>query len=73
MQNRIYNTKAVIEAGLISALIVVIMLINVYVPIFSIFGMFILPVPVTVLYIRHNYKVTLGCCSSKCYNYSNGV
>jgi len=60
MQNRIYNTKAVIEAGLISALIVVIMLINVYVPIFSIFGMFILPVPVTVLYIRHNYKVTLG-------------
>lgn len=59
MQNRIYNTKAVIEAGLISALIVVIMLINVYVPIFSIFGMFILPVPVTVLYIRHNYKVTL--------------
>lgn len=60
MQNRIYNTKAVIEAGLISALIVIIMLLNVYVPIFSLFGVFILPVPVTVLYIRHNYKVTLG-------------
>ena len=60
MHNRIYNTKAVIEAGLITALIVVIMLITVYVPIFSMFGMFILPIPVTVLYIRHNYKVTLG-------------
>lgn len=60
MQSRIYNTKAVIEAGLISALIVIIMLLNVYVPIFSTFGTFILPVPVTVLYIRHNYKVTLG-------------
>jgi Predicted membrane protein len=60
MQNRIYNTKAIIEAGLISAIIVVIMLLNVYVPIFSVLGVFILPVPVTVLYIRHNYKVTLG-------------
>lgn len=60
MHNRIYNTKAVIEAGLITALIVVIMLITVYVPIFSTFGMFVLPIPVTVLYIRHNYKITLG-------------
>lgn len=60
MQNRIYNTRAVIEAGLISALIVIIMLLNVYVPIFSTLGTFILPVPITILYIRHNYKVTLG-------------
>lgn len=60
MQNRIYNTRAVIEAGLISALVVVIMLLNVYVPIFSTLGTFILPVPITVLYIRHNHKVTIG-------------
>lgn len=60
MQNRTYNTKAVIEAGLISALIVIIMLLNVYMPIFLVFGTFILPVPVTVLYIRQNYKITLG-------------
>jgi len=60
MQNRIYNTKAIIEAGLISALIVIIMLLNVYMPIFSVFGTFILPVPITVLYIRHNYKITLS-------------
>lgn len=60
MENRAYNTKAIIEAGLITALIVVIMLINVYVPIFSLLGTFILPIPITLLYIRHNYKVTLG-------------
>lgn len=60
MQHRIHNTKAIIEAGLISAIIVVIMLINVYVPIFSMLGTFILPIPVTVLYIRQNYKITLG-------------
>lgn len=60
MRNRNYNTKALIEAGLITALTVVIMLINVYVPIISMFVTFILPIPITVLYIRHNYKVTLG-------------
>lgn len=60
MQNTNYNTKAVVEAGLISTLIVVIMLANSYIPIFSLIGMFILPIPVTVLYIRHNYKITLG-------------
>ncbi|MBC2582211.1 YybS family protein [Clostridium sp. DJ247] len=60
MENRIYNTKALIEAGLITAIVVVITLINVYVPIFSLFGTYILPIPITLLYIRHNYKVTLG-------------
>jgi uncharacterized protein YybS (DUF2232 family) len=60
MQNRSYSTKSVVEAGLISTLIVVIMLANIYIPIFSIVGVLILPIPVTVLYIRHNYKVTLA-------------
>lgn len=60
MQNRSYSTKSVVEAGLISTLIVVIMLANVYVPILSIVGSFILPIPITVLYIRHNFKVTLA-------------
>lgn len=59
MQNRSYNTHAIVEAGLITAIIVVIMLFSVYVPIFSMLGTFILPIPVTVLYIRQNWKVTL--------------
>lgn len=59
MQKRIYNTKALIEGSLITALTVVIMLISIYVPIFSIVANFILPVPITILYIKQNYKVTL--------------
>lgn len=59
MQNKDYDTKAIIEAGLISALIVVIMLLSVYVPIFDLVGVFILPIPVTILYVKHDFKVTL--------------
>lgn len=59
MQNRSYHTHAVVEAGLIIAIIVVLMLFSVYVPIFSMVGIFILPIPVTILYIRQNWKITL--------------
>jgi uncharacterized protein YybS (DUF2232 family) len=59
MENRFNKTKSLIEAGLLSALIVIIMLLNVYVPVFSAVGTFLLPIPVTLLYIRYNYKVTL--------------
>lgn len=59
MQNRSYNTKAIVEAGLITSLVVILMLMNVYVPIFSLLGEFILPIPITVLFLRQNYKVTI--------------
>ena len=59
MNNRKYDTKAIIEVGLMSALIVVITLMNSYVPLFSTFGMFILPLPITILYLRHNFNVSI--------------
>ena len=59
MQNRNYNTKAIVEAGLITSLVVILMLMSVYIPIFSLIGIFILPIPITVLFIRQNYKVTI--------------
>lgn len=59
MINKSYSTKSVVEAGLISALIVILMLINAYVPAVAVFGTFVMPIPVTVLYIRHGGKVTL--------------
>ncbi|MCH3965508.1 MAG: YybS family protein [Clostridium sp.] len=59
MQNKNYNVKAIAEAGLITAFIIVLMLICIYIPVFSIFTNFILPIPISVLYIRQNYKVTL--------------
>ncbi|WP_446898147.1 YybS family protein [Clostridium sp. LBM24168] len=59
MQNKNYNVRAVVEAGLITAFIVVLMLICIYIPVFSIFTNFVLPIPIAVLYIKQNYKVTL--------------
>jgi len=59
MQNRQFETKATVEAGILSALILILMLTTAYVPFFSFLNI-LLPVPITVLYLRHNYKVSLG-------------
>lgn len=59
MQSRNFNTKGIIEAGLLSTIIVVLMLITAYIPFLSILNL-ILPVPVTILYLRHNYKVAIS-------------
>jgi uncharacterized protein YybS (DUF2232 family) len=60
MNNRTTDTKSIVEAGLNAALIAVIMLMNTYVPAFSMVGTFLLPIPVTILFIRHNLKVTIS-------------
>ena len=59
MQNRQFETKATVEAGILSALILILMLTTAYVPFFSFLNI-LLPVPITVLYLRYNYKVSLG-------------
>ncbi|MBP2034012.1 uncharacterized protein YybS (DUF2232 family) [Clostridium algifaecis] len=59
MQNKNYNAQTIVEAGLTTALIVVIMLACIYIPIFSIFINFILPIPIAILYIRQDYKITI--------------
>ena len=59
MNNKNYNTKAVVEAGLMCALVVVIFLMNMYLPVFGIIGLFILPIPITILYLRNNFKLAL--------------
>jgi uncharacterized protein YybS (DUF2232 family) len=59
MQNTNFNTRTLIETALLSALVVVIMLLNAYVPLFSIVGLYILPIPITIVYIRHGLKATL--------------
>lgn len=60
MENRKYNTKSTVEAGLIAAIIVVLMLITGYVPIMSFWGTLVLPVPVALLFIRHDIKATVA-------------
>lgn len=59
MQNRNYSTNSIVEAGLITSIVVILMLMNVYIPIFSLFGEFILPIPITVLFLRHDFKITI--------------
>lgn len=59
MENRVYKTKSVVEAGIISAIIVLLMIITNYVPFINFLGALILPVPVALLYIRHELKITV--------------
>jgi uncharacterized protein YybS (DUF2232 family) len=58
IQNTKYNTKSIVEAALISVIISVIMIITGYLPIVSFIGTLILPIPVAILYIRNNIKIT---------------
>lgn len=56
--NRKYNTNEIVEAGLITGIIVVLMLITGYVPILNIVSTLLLPLPVTVLALRRGYKLS---------------
>jgi len=59
MKNKGYSTKAIVEVSLISVIISVIMIVTGYLPIVSFIGTLILPIPVAILYIRHNNKITI--------------
>lgn len=58
MKYQRYATKSTVEAGIMTCIILILMLINIYMPIFSFVLKFILPIPVTLLYLRHNLKIT---------------
>lgn len=53
------KTKALTETSIITALLVILILLNIYVPLFSIVGIFILPIPITIIYLRWGYKYSL--------------
>ncbi|OFI05380.1 hypothetical protein CLOACE_17570 [Clostridium acetireducens DSM 10703] len=55
-----YKSKALTEAGLITALVVMLSLINSYVPVFSMLGNFLIPIPFAVLYLRQDKFMTFG-------------
>jgi uncharacterized protein YybS (DUF2232 family) len=60
MHKQTISTKAMVEAGLISTLMVAVFLLTVNLPMFSGLSLFILPIPVAVLCLRHNYRVAAG-------------
>lgn len=59
MLNKNTNARTLAEAGLLLAFLVVAIMISLYVPIFSSISLFIIPIPITIAYIRHNLKTTL--------------
>ncbi len=59
MYNRQNKTNSLVEAGLIVSLMIILIMLNLYFPIFSIFITFLLPIPIAVLYLRQDYKITL--------------
>ncbi|MBC8062356.1 MAG: DUF2232 domain-containing protein [Clostridiaceae bacterium] len=59
MENRNENTKALVEAGMISALMVILSLVIVYTGLGQIFAVSILPIPITILFLRQNMKTAL--------------
>lgn len=56
MENK-NSTRSIVEAGLMSAMVLVLMLLNAYVPVLGYMGLFILPIPITMLVVRHNLKI----------------
>lgn len=50
------STRALVEAGLFTAIAVILIVITVYIPIFLFIGMFLWPIPITIIYIRHDFK-----------------
>ncbi|MBZ9689750.1 YybS family protein [Clostridium estertheticum] len=59
MKNKDYSTKAMVEASLMAVIISVMMIIIGYLPFLALIGTLILPIPVAILYIRHNSKITI--------------
>ncbi|MFU0824521.1 DUF2232 domain-containing protein [Clostridium sp.] len=59
MKKEKYTAKVITETAIMFALVFLILLITAYVPILSDVGMFILPIPITLLYVRHDTGIAL--------------
>ncbi len=60
MHKQNFSTKALVDAGLFSTIMVAVFLLTINLPMFSGLSLFILPVPVAVLCLRHNYSTAAG-------------
>ncbi|MEA4826700.1 MAG: YybS family protein [Clostridium sp.] len=59
MQNKNYTAKVIAEIGIMFAITLIIIMATAYIPVISDLGMFILPIPITIIYIKNNYKIAL--------------
>ncbi|GFZ33351.1 membrane protein [Clostridium zeae] len=59
MKENKYTARSTVEAGLMSVIVFIILMITTYVPLIGMAGFFVLPVPITLLYLRHNKVVAI--------------
>ena len=59
MKDSKYSANVILETALMFAIIFITTITTSYVPIISSVGMFILSIPITLLYVRHDYKIAL--------------
>lgn len=57
--NRENSTRALVESGVLTGVAVILALIGIYIPIVALITSFLWPLPITLIYIRHNIKYTL--------------
>ncbi|GIM28960.1 membrane protein [Clostridium polyendosporum] len=57
MKKSKYTTISIVEAGLMSIIIFLLMMMTSFVPVLGMVGMFLLPLPITLLYLRYNKAV----------------
>lgn len=53
------STRALVESGILTGVAVVLMLMSLYIPVISLVTLFIWPLPITLIYIRHNIKYSI--------------
>ncbi|MFT8315441.1 MAG: DUF2232 domain-containing protein [Clostridium sp.] len=56
MHNKKYNTKALVESGIMAAILVVTMLISIYIPLIDTIAYLALPIPIALTYARNGFK-----------------
>lgn len=54
--NKTNNTKALVESSILTSIAIVLILMSIYLPIVSIAVIFIWPIPITFIYVRHGMK-----------------
>lgn len=59
MNKKDYSPKVIVETAMMFAIIFLIIMMTSVIPTFSYVGMFILPIPIVLLYIRHDYKIAV--------------
>jgi uncharacterized protein YybS (DUF2232 family) len=53
------STHALVESGILTGAAVILMLISIYIPVIAYVTLFIWPLPITLIYIRHNIKYSI--------------